>query len=142
MNTATVVERDLFTETPETTEPPPYRVTGEELTDFGKRAAYMAKRGVRVTPVGPKSKEAFLKDWPVSATCDLQTIAGWHSRYRNYNTGCVADLDTLWLLDADDPSLTTRYEQDTGQEFPATFTVESRPGHRHYYFRHPPHRAS
>jgi hypothetical protein len=136
MQTATAfAERELF----DTTEPEtPYRETGEGLTDFGKRAAYMAQRGVRVTPVWARSKKAFLTDWQVSATCDLHTIAGWHSCYRNYNTGCVADLDTLWLLDADDPGIPARYEQDTGQQFPTTFTVESSPGHRHYYFRPSP----
>jgi len=135
MYTATAVERERerFTTLPETDTT--YRETGEGLNTFSRRALYMASRGVPVTPVRPKTKDAFLPKWPESATCELSKIAEWARQFPDHNIGCVAKDGAVWLLDADDLGLTARYEWDTGQQFPRTFTVESRPGHRHYYFR-------
>lgn len=105
------------------------------LNNFENRATYMAVRGVKITPVLPGMKRAFLPAWQQSATRDLQQIKEWAKRFPNHNVGVVARYDSLWLLDADDPTLAERYERDTNEIFPQTFAVESSPGHRHYYFR-------
>jgi Bifunctional DNA primase/polymerase, N-terminal/Primase C terminal 1 (PriCT-1) len=102
---------------------------------FLDRALYLAALHVDVIVVRPKSKTAIQKGWPEAATQNLDTVRHWAKQFPNHNTGAVANPDTLWLLDGDDPTIPERYERDTGETFPTTFAVESRPGHCHYYFR-------
>jgi P4 family phage/plasmid primase-like protien len=102
---------------------------------FLDRALYLVALHVDAIPVLPKSKQAFQAGWNRIATENLATIRQWARQFPNHNTGAVANPDKLWLLDGDDPTIPERYEHDTGDTFPLTFTVESSPGHRHYYFR-------
>ncbi len=102
---------------------------------FKDIASRMTARGVPVVPVPPNSKATHLKGWPSLATTDAAQIEQWNSENQNYNAACVAKPQGFWFLDADEPELAERIEQETGKEFPETFTVESREGRRHYYFR-------
>jgi putative DNA primase/helicase len=105
---------------------------------FLDRALYLAALHVDVIVVRPRSKDPLQKGWPQAATENVATIRQWGRQFPNHNTGAVANPDKLWLLDGDDPTIPERYERDTGETFPMTFAVESRPGRRHYYFRPSP----
>lgn len=107
---------------------------GGPIVEYGLQ---MAKRGIRVHPLWPKTKLPILSEWENKATTDEKTIRQWAAQYPNCNYGCVAysdDPDGIWLFENDDATVLDRIELETGNEFPDTFRVESRPGREHFYF--------
>lgn len=105
---------------------------GGPIIEYGLQ---MAKRGIRIHPLWPKTKLPILKEWETKATTDEATIRHWAAQYPSCNYGPVAYPDGIWLFESDDPSVLTRIEMETGNELPDTFTVESRPGRQHFYFK-------
>lgn len=105
---------------------------GGPIIEYGLQ---MAKRGIRIHPLWPKTKLPILKEWETKATTDEATIRHWAAQYPGCNYGPVAYPDGIWLFESDDPSVLTRIEMETGNELPDTFTVESRPGRQHFYFK-------
>ena len=61
----------------------------------------------------------------------------WDMENPDYNgAACAfAKLDGVWFLDADDPSIWKRIENETGKTIPKTFAVRSSGKKRHLYFR-------
>jgi len=105
---------------------------------FREIAEPLAKLGVPVTPVRPGTKAAFLPDFPTTATTDLDQIAVWDHQHPNCNVACVARAEEngIWFFETDSKDVLPRMQKDTGQTMPLTFSVRSRPGRGHYYFRH------
>jgi hypothetical protein len=110
---------------------------------FKDIALPLAQLGIPVTPLLPRSKVAFITDWPKSATTDLGTIDQWDRIYGDCNVGAVAGggLDDVLFFEIDSPDVLKKIEQDTGhnllEEVP-TFRVRSRMGRGHFYFRNTP----
>ena len=103
---------------------------------FKDLALSLAARGIPVIPVQPLSKETYLPGGEERGSTDPQQIAGWDAENPDYNVGCLGTPNGVTILDCDVPGLMTRIEQETGQKFPATFTVKS--GGKqcaHLYFR-------
>ncbi len=104
---------------------------------FREIAEPLAKMGVPMTPVRPGTKRAFLPDFPITATTDVNQIAAWDKMYPNCNGACVARAEEggVWFFEVDSPDVIPRLEKQTGQTMPQTFKVRSRPGRGHFYFR-------
>ena len=50
----------------------------------------LSKMGVPTTPVRPNSKQAFLPDFPNTATTDLAQIIKWDEQFPNHNGAALA----------------------------------------------------
>lgn len=108
------------------------------MTTFREKVAPVVSRGVPVTPVLPNSKRAFLPDWPTSATTDWNKIEEWGRVYGddyNYAAVALAKSDGTWFLEIDSRAALERIQKETGQEIPDTFSVRSRPGRGHFYWK-------
>lgn len=105
---------------------------------FKDIAQPLIERGVPVIPLLPRTKKAFSDDWPTLASTDAAQILRWDAQYPDANIGCAAKAEPngIWFFEIDDPKLFAQIEQETGQKFPKTFTVRSRPGRGHLYWRH------
>ncbi len=97
-------------------------------------------RGIPVIPILPKSKKAFLPDWPALASKDPIQIMEWDQAYPDYNGAAVATgrLDGVWFFEIDSNNVYDRVLKETGKEIPITYRVRSRPGRGHFYFRNTP----
>lgn len=104
---------------------------------FRDIAEPLSKIGVPTTPVRPNSKQAFLPDFPNTATTDLTQIIAWDVEYPNHNGAALAKAipGGVWFFETDSPDVVPRILKDTGKTLPETFRVRSRPGRGHYYFR-------
>ncbi|SRR6266566_843101 len=98
----------------------------------------LIERGVPVIPLRPRTKIAFSPDWPTLATTDSAQILRWDTEFPNANCAAVAKAESngTWILEIDDPAMWSRIQKETGQKFPQTFIVRSRPGRGHLYWRH------
>jgi hypothetical protein len=107
-----------------------------ELTEFERRALPLIERNVPVIPLLPRQKKAVLDSWNTKATTDPTQIAQWGKQTPDANVASVAKAVTggVWFFDADRDGLVQQIEQQTGQKFPSTFMVRSRPGKGHFYF--------
>lgn len=110
---------------------------------FRDIALPVAALGIPVTPIRANSKDAFLPDWPTSATTDTNQIELWDRQYGNINCGAVANghPDGIWIFEADDPAIFDKIKADTGYELLdsiKTYLVRSRQGRGHVYFRNTP----
>ena len=105
---------------------------------FKDIAQPLIERGVPVIPLLPRTKKAFSDDWPALASTDPAQILRWDAQYPDANIGCAAKAEPngVWFFEIDDPKLFTQIERETGQKFPKTFIVRSRPGRGHLYWRH------
>jgi hypothetical protein len=104
---------------------------------FEQIAHIVTNYNVPVIPLRPKTKIAFMTNWPEVATTDLDQIQKWGQDYQNANCASVALArpDGVWFLEIDKPGFAAQIEAETGQKLPETFTVRSSPGKGHYYFR-------
>jgi putative DNA primase/helicase len=102
-------------------------------TTFLHLAAEMAMRNIPVIPLVPRQKNTFLRDWPNLATIDLKQIEQWNRENPHYNCGAVAKPDGIWILDCDIATMPARIAEESGYDFPQTFTVRSSKG-LHFYF--------
>ncbi len=107
---------------------------------FKQIAEPLITRGVPVMPLRPKTKIAFIENWPNYASTDPAIVQKWDEEYPDANGACVAfaKLDGIWFLEIDQQGFHEIIEQQTGQKIPPTFTVRSSPGRGHFYFRHTP----
>lgn len=108
---------------------------------FNKIAVQMVKRGVPVIPVRHMDKIPLPRRWQFAASTNPNDILKWIAEYGNdINCGCVATLDTNWMLDCDNPDLPAIIERETGHTLPRTFTTcsGSNPNKRHYYWKQTP----
>jgi Bifunctional DNA primase/polymerase, N-terminal len=98
----------------------------------------LIERGVPVIPLKPRTKIAFSPNWPNLATIDPAQISRWDTEYPSANCAAVAKAEPggVWFFEIDDPALWARIQKETGQTFPKTFIVRSRPGRGHVYWRH------
>lgn len=105
---------------------------------FKQIAEPLIERGVPVIPLRPKTKIAFLNNWPDSATTDPVKIEQWDREYSDANAACVAFAkpDGVWFFEIDRPGFLDIIEKETGHKMPMTFMVRSRPGRGHFYFKH------
>jgi hypothetical protein len=108
----------------------------QEGLRFGKMAAAMVRRGIPVTIVAAKGKNPLPFAWQLNATTDPNVLLGWIQKYgNNCNCGSVATPETVWMFDADTPGSVEVIEKETGHKLPKTFTVSSRPGRFHFYWK-------
>ena len=106
------------------------------LSLFKSIAVPMIVRNVPVIPLKPRTKIAFKTNWTELASTDPVWIDMWDMENPDYNgAACAfARLDGTWFLDADDPSIWKRIENETGKTIPVTFKVCSSGEKRHLYF--------
>lgn len=105
-------------------------------------ASWFAERGYRVFPLRPGSKLPQLNAWQEHATTDPDTLYGWFGGPSSPANYAVVTDDRLVVLDVDlhgeRNGLDTLNEwQDEHGALPATLTVETASGGRHYYFSRP-----
>jgi hypothetical protein len=113
-----------------------------ELSPFELRANPMAIRGVPQIPLRPQSKIAFLPNWTELASLDPEKFREWSEIQRddfdarecNSASCAFATLDGTWFFELDKPGMRKQIENETGENFPETFVVESSPGKGHFYF--------
>jgi hypothetical protein len=110
-------------------------------SSFYTNAVKVAMKGVPVTPIRPKTKRAFLPDFPTTASTDEVQIKAWDVAYPDHNYGCVAraEVGGVFFWETDSPNVGARLLAETGhdvKELNGTFRVRSRSGRGHYYFRH------
>ena len=79
-------------------------------------------------------RSRWIAQWQNLATTDVDKILAWDSETPGANCACVAKSDGVLFFETDEPGVIERYEQETGETFPETFAVESRPGRYHFYF--------
>jgi hypothetical protein len=99
-------------------------------------AKFMAALGLSITPL--RGKAPFLSKWQEKASTDPEQIDAWVQQYgADINFGCVAKAveGGFFIFEVDSPEVAKRYKQDTGKEFTETFTVRSRAGRGHRYYR-------
>jgi hypothetical protein len=104
---------------------------------FKDRATPVITCGIPVIPLLPRTKDAFLKDWPDLASSDPAQIEKWNADNPDYNMGVVAKakLGGVWFFEYDSGDVAERIFAETGKKLPPTFHVESRSGRGHLYFK-------
>src|SRR5688500_13629962 len=69
---------------------------------FAKAAPWYARRGLRVLPLHPLTKEPIHQAWQVKATTDLLTIRRWALEQPGANLGIATGADSgIFALDVD-----------------------------------------
>jgi hypothetical protein len=108
------------------------------MTTFLDRAQIGIDRGIPVIRVAARSKKALDNDWPNLATTDPEVIARWNEDTPAANCAFVAQakIGGIWMLETDSIVPSQKYEEATGKKFTKTFTVQSREGRGHRYYRH------
>src|SRR5665213_493109 len=104
---------------------------------FLEIARPLAERGIPVIPLRPKTKRPIMDDWPEHATTDIGRLQEWSTLFPDANCGCVAFAKPggVWVWEVDSPDVVPRCEKETGQKVPKTFSVRSRAGRGHRYWR-------
>ena len=107
---------------------------------FKQIAEPLITKNVPVIPLRPKTKIAFLSNWPDAATTDITQVDKWDEEYPGANGACVAlaKPEGVLFFEIDKPGFLETIEQQTGQKMPETMMVRSRPGRGHFYFKHTP----
>jgi hypothetical protein len=105
---------------------------------FKEIALPIAAKGVPVIRLQPKSKLPLDKSWQTLATVDVDKILAWDAETPTAGCASVALMGGVCFLETDEEGVIERYEKETGEKFPKTFTVQSRPGRYHFYFRQSP----
>jgi hypothetical protein len=100
-------------------------------------ALALAALNVPIIPIPYGEKGCRTKSWPTLATTDADIIRHWFDVPCNYGCAAKAEDGGVVIWDHDCADLLERYERETGETLPITFTVQSA-GKRlpHYYFRH------
>jgi Bifunctional DNA primase/polymerase, N-terminal len=108
------------------------------MTTFKDRAQIGIDRGIPVIRVAARAKNAYDKDWPNLATTDPEVIAKWDAETPECNSAFVAkaEIGGVWILETDSIIPSQKYEEATGKKFTKTFTVQSREGRGHRYYKH------
>lgn len=104
---------------------------------FKDRANSVVHYGLPVIPLLPRTKKAFMDDWPKLASSDPAQIEKWNTTNPNYNLGVVAkgQLGGVWFFEYDSKDVAERIFKETGKKLPPTFHVQSRNERGHLYFR-------
>jgi hypothetical protein len=93
-------------------------------------------RGFSLIPLKARDKAPQPGIGVRSRSREKAQIEKWALEFPDANVGVVADSHFL-ILDADnDEQLRTLLKNAKGVSIPPTYTVESSPGRRHYYFKH------
>jgi hypothetical protein len=108
------------------------------MATFKDRAQIGIDRGIPVIRVAARAKNAYDKDWQNLATTDPEVIAKWDAETPAANCAFVAkaEIGGVWMLETDSIAPSQKYEAATGKKFTKTFTVQSREGRGHRYYRH------
>jgi len=109
-------------------------VPAPKTTTFKDIALPIAARNIPVIRLQPKSKIPMDKAWQNQATTDVDKILAWDKETPNANCACVAKPDGVLFFETDESGVIERYEQETGEKLPKTFTVQSREGRYHFYW--------
>ena len=100
-------------------------------------ALFMAERGIPQVPLGAKSKVPCLPEWPKKASTDVGQINKWFQEYPETNFGSVGTGDKAGgkvVAEFDAHGIIEKYESDANEKWPNTLAIESRPGHRAFWF--------
>jgi|HubBroStandDraft_2_1064218.scaffolds.fasta_scaffold03671_5 hypothetical protein len=108
--------------------------SGGAVMSFKEIALPLAAMSVPVIRLQSRSKVPMEKSWPSLATTDVSKILAWDSETPNANCACVAKPDGVLFFETDEPLVIERYEKETGEKLPKTFTVQSREGRYHFYW--------
>ena len=115
--------------------------------DFISIATPLVKRGFRITPVSPLTKQGVMKNWGRKQILTPEEVITFAKYYAHHNVAVVGkrgyntnDGSKTWrhcFLD-DDSGVVQRIEEETGHAIPRTYIVASRPDSnplkRHFYF--------
>lgn len=118
-----------------------------------KAAREYAKLGWRVFPIlavrndgscecgnpdcDKAGKHPAIKGWPTEATTDVARIDEWWGTHPDRGIGIATGADSgLTVLDVDGDEGAASLTRLIAGGMPVTPTVETRPGHYHYYFRY------
>lgn len=112
-------------------------MSAPERITFKSLALPMAAMGVPVIRLQPRSKKPMDPKWQELATTEVDKILAWNSETPGAGCASVAKSDGVCFFEADEEGVIQRFEKETGESF-KTFTVQSRPGRYHYYFRQSP----
>jgi len=79
-----------------------------------------------------------MSNWTELASIDPKQIAEWGEQYPEANIASVAKavLGGVWFFEVDAPNFQNVIQKETGKKIPTTFTVRSRAGRGHFYFKH------
>jgi len=88
--------------------------------------------GVSVIPVKSGTKEPHFTGWPEKASTDPAKVSFWAEAFEGCSWAAVASASTVFILDDDSNVMSGWLAQN--EDF-ATFTVQTSPGHRQYYFK-------
>jgi hypothetical protein len=114
------------------------------MDSFLERALPLVKRGIHVFPVAPgilgddkSGKNPLTENGVDDATLDRKKLNEWHAKWPTANVGCAPV--GKGFLDDDNGDLAERYEKETEDKFPRTFTVLTSVNgsglrKKHYYF--------
>lgn len=98
-------------------------------------ARWMAKQGLRITPLS--GKIAVTKGWQDSATQDIELINTWAKNRSDYNYGCVFKKGEFWAVDEDIAGVIERFTAESGIVID-TLHIQSSTGRFHWYFKASP----
>jgi len=104
--------------------------TSTAAANFTAIAQAALNRGFSIIPLKPRSKDP-LSGWGVTKRTRVLSAL---PELLDANIGVCADEHFL-VFETDNVERLTDLLQNEGVKIPKTFTVESRPGRRHYYFR-------
>lgn len=105
---------------------------------FRQIAEPLIAKNIPLIPLRPKTKIAFIQNWPEIASTDPEKIARWDDEYPGANAACVAFAKPggICILEIDKPGFIDVIERETGRKIPETLAVRSSQGRGHLYFRH------
>jgi hypothetical protein len=99
----------------------------------------LVRRGFRVFPLAPNSKQAVLKAWPIKASADPAQIKIWWEENPDYNIGVPTD--NLAIVDADPrkckPDELSAFADKYFTEENKSLTVKTQSGGRHVFYQLP-----
>jgi len=99
---------------------------------FQEAAKRYASLGLKVFPLRKGSRTPMLKRWPEKATDDLSTIYAWLDKWPGSGLAvATGERSGVVVLDVDN------LQSLEGKPLPETWTVETRPGRYHLYFKWP-----
>jgi hypothetical protein len=108
--------------------------------DYVQIPTGFVQRGFRVTPVHPETKSGVMRNWQHHQAATPEEVLKHAKYYPHHNVGVVGKrgVGRHIFLDIDADGVAERIEEETGNQFPKTYTVCSRPQSapykRHYYF--------
>ncbi len=94
----------------------------------------LAAKNIPIIRLRPGTKIPIDQAWQNLATTDVDKILAWDKETPNAGVAAVAKSDGVLFFESDVEDTVERYQNETGEIFPETYVVQSRPGRLHFYF--------